>query len=203
MPGILLNYNFQSLVSVASTHEEMKLPEEVLVASPEISFLNKETDGGVYSAVGWTGTDGRERELRPGGGEPWRACYVPWESVNFTERQLCFLIHQPWCFLIPLWANGGDFSKQSSLGSFLMVRSSSSYFISNDLKLNVYGWIFTFLERGNWNAAQSKVCGLGGGGRARPSSLAGILFPPEITNSTWERQSEEQLQHLLGKSLKS
>ena len=38
MPGILLNYNIQRLVSVASTNEEMKLQEEVLVASPEIFF---------------------------------------------------------------------------------------------------------------------------------------------------------------------
>lgn len=122
---------------------------------------------------------------------------------NLLILQKDSYIHQPWCFLIPLWANGGHFSKKSSLGYFLMVCSSSSYFISNDLKLNVYGWIFTFLVRGNWNAAQSKVCGLGGGSRARPLSLAGILFPPEITNSTWERQSDEQLQCLLGKSLKS
>eukprot|EP00069_Balaena_mysticetus_P002110 bmy_03980T0 len=98
---------------------------------------------------------------------------------------------------------GGDFSKKSSLGYFLTVCSSSSYFVSSDLKLNVYGGIFTFLVRGKWNAAQSRVCGLGGGGRARPLSLAGILFPPEITNSTWERPSDEQLQYLPGKSLKS
>ena len=157
----------------------------------------------MYSAVGRTGTDRTERELRPAGGEPWRARDVTQESVHFTERQLCLLIHQPWCFLIPLWANGGDFSKKSSLGYFLTVCSSSSYFVSSDLKLSVYGGSFTFLVRGSWNAAQSRVCGLGGGGRARPLSLAGILFPPEITNSTWERPSDEQLQYLLGKSLRS